>query len=184
MRYSTAKGFTLIELLVVMMMLGLLVGLAAPSYRAWLINQQVSQSASAMLAALTQARAEAMRLGKPVTVVPANGTNWTSGWKIHESNNSCATVGDPLTKVDSLSSKVGIASATTDKSFAASNPSYTFLASGFPSTTCASPYYAGTMNARITFSASETGKATQVIVSSTGRARMCDPSRQTCSTDS
>jgi type IV fimbrial biogenesis protein FimT len=176
-------GFTLIEMLVTLAMAAVLAAVAIPSYRSFLINQQLSTVSSNFLSALLQARSEAMRLGKYVALVPIDGTNWSSGWQLKVMNNSCAVTGDITGNNDPLPSAVTINATGTTKSFAHSTPSYVYAASGFPFTACASPYYSGDMNGTIKFIATETGRERVIVASKTGRARICDPSRETCAAD-
>lgn len=170
---------TLIELMITLTVLGVLAAVSVPSYRSFLINQQLSSASSDFLGTLLQARSEAIRLGQPVAVFPTDGSNWSSGWYITVVNNSCTAVGAPYGSNAALGDSVTINSSNTNKSFAGSNPSFVYAASGFPLTSCASPLYSGAMNGSIAFQASATGRERRVVVSNSGRARICDPSRDT-----
>lgn len=174
-----SRGFTIIELMFVLVLLAVLTTLAAPSYRSFMINKELSSASSDFLIAMMQARSDALRLGQPVAVLPTNGTSWDGGWYLSVVDTNCAPVGDAFGKREALDSNITIKS-TTSQSFAHSNPSFTYSAVGFPVTSCASPYYSGAMDGAIVFEASETARERQVIVSKTGRARVCDPKRETC----
>jgi len=76
-----------------------------------------------------------------------------------------------------------LVTAVTNKSFVASNPSFTYSPVGFPVTACGSPYYSGAMNGRLVLQATETGRERQIIVSNSGRARICDPQQATYAAD-
>ena len=181
--FAKHAGFTLIELLVTLALVAILASLAAPNFRSFVLGQQLSSAAGNMHVALMQARSDAMRLGKPVGVMPNNGTSWTSGWYITEVTNACAATGSTWGKVDALPSGVSVKTANTSNSFAATNPNYVYAPSGFPLTTCSSPYYSGAMNGRISFGSGEITREKQVIVSNSGRARQCDTQRETCTAD-
>ncbi len=60
------RGVTLIELVVVFVVLGLLVVAAAPSIGAWISNTNVRNTAQSIYAGLNRARAEAVRINRPV----------------------------------------------------------------------------------------------------------------------
>ena len=60
------RGFTLIELAVTFMVLGLLIVAAGPSIGTWIGNTQVRGTATSIQNGLNRARAEAVRLNRPV----------------------------------------------------------------------------------------------------------------------
>jgi type IV fimbrial biogenesis protein FimT len=60
------RGVTLIELVVVFVVLGLLIVAAAPSIGTWIGNTNVRNAAQSIYAGLNRARAEAVRLNRPV----------------------------------------------------------------------------------------------------------------------
>jgi len=188
--FTRGRGFTLIELMVVLALVAILASLATPSYRSFMVNQQLTSASSDFLASMLQARSEAMRRGLPVSILPTNGTSWDSGWYLTVANNSCAPTGTTFGNREALTSMVTIKTSTnavstgvTNKSFVSTNPSFTYSPVGFPVTSCASPYYSGAMNGRMVFQATETSREKQIVVSNSGRARICDPQRETCTAD-
>lgn len=76
------SGFTLIELLVTLTVLGVLLGIAVPSFRDFMATQRVKSAAFDLAAALLLARSEAVKRNADVTVAPATGTDWTTGWTV------------------------------------------------------------------------------------------------------
>lgn len=77
-----ADGFTLPELLVVLSIVAILLAAGLPRFHTYLQTQQVVTAAGQFLFALNLARSEAMQRGIRVDLVPRDGNNWDSGWKV------------------------------------------------------------------------------------------------------
>ena len=82
------RAFTLVELMVTIAVLAILATLAAPNLSSVLNNSKVKTSTGDIFNFLQQARTEAVRLGKTVTIcgssdgttcLSANKTNWSTG---------------------------------------------------------------------------------------------------------
>lgn len=91
LRHRPASGLTLIELLIGIALLAVLLGLAAPSFQAQIAASQLTSATNALLGSLMQARAQAIRLGKRVTVCRTHdqqqcdnnaARGWESGWLV------------------------------------------------------------------------------------------------------
>ena len=83
------RGFTLVELLITLSISALLLGIAAPSFRDAMDNSRQSSVYNSLVGAMRQARSEAIKQSRPVSVCArANGVanicggDWNNGWLI------------------------------------------------------------------------------------------------------
>lgn len=81
MRNSADKGFSAVEMLVVIAIMAILAAIAAPSFRAMLLNIQIRTAAESVNNGIQLAKAEAVRRNVAVTftMTAVNGTGWTVG---------------------------------------------------------------------------------------------------------
>lgn len=83
MKHST--GFTLVELMLTLTVVGILLAVAAPSYRSFVQGNRAAAQANATLRALTYARTEAVKRAGVVTICQSGnqsscGGTWADGW--------------------------------------------------------------------------------------------------------
>jgi type IV fimbrial biogenesis protein FimT len=87
------KGFTLVELMVTLVVAGILLTMAIPSFRKTIWNNRLTAQANEFVTALNFARSEAIKRGGRVTIcISSNSTeststcdpnvNWERGWII------------------------------------------------------------------------------------------------------
>lgn len=75
----TQRGFTLVELMVVVSILAIILGAAAPSFRAFLEGQQLKGLAYDLTTDLFLARSEALKRNASVSIA-RSGSSWSAGW--------------------------------------------------------------------------------------------------------
>jgi type IV fimbrial biogenesis protein FimT len=105
------NAFTLIELLVTICVLGVLLSLAVPNFRSQIVNNRSTALAEDLTTRINQARYEAIKGAKTVTICASNNSttvtptctgNWTDGYIVFEdatlpvTTNSITAVGTVL----------------------------------------------------------------------------------------
>jgi len=82
---STQRGFTLIELLITLIIAGILLTIAVPSYQDFVRKNQTITNANNLVTALNLARSEAIKRGVQVTLrrKGSNSQTWEDGWDVY-----------------------------------------------------------------------------------------------------
>ncbi|MBI5041481.1 MAG: GspH/FimT family pseudopilin [Gammaproteobacteria bacterium] len=113
-------GFTLIELIVTMAVAAILITLAVPNFRDFLLNNRLTGTANEFIAAANLARSEAIKRGRNATLCVSNnsmdanptctgGTNWGLGWLAWvEADGSGALNGDGRLRVGDTLANTGV----------------------------------------------------------------------------
>lgn len=73
-------GVTVVELLIVLLIVAVLSVTAGPSLASALVAQRLRAAGSDLVSALLLARSEAIKRNANVTIRPAAGDDWASGW--------------------------------------------------------------------------------------------------------
>lgn len=166
---ATPRGFTLIEVLIAMVVMGVLISLAGPSFFEWLQNSQIRAAADAMQNGLQIARGNAISRNLPVQLSVGPGSGWTvaeaaSGTviqtRVHEEGTP--NVGINATPVGSALitfSPLGAVTANSDGSASVTQMDFINPSGG----ACQTDTPAGAM------------RCLRLIVSGGGSIRMCDP---------
>jgi len=79
-------GFTLVELMIALAVLAIMVAIATPSFREISLNNRSSSNINNLLADLSMARSEAVKVARTASVA-ALGGDWNSGWEVFEDTN-------------------------------------------------------------------------------------------------
>lgn len=94
------SGFTLVELMVTIAIAGILMSIATPNYRTFILSSRISAQANEFMTAIGMARSEAIKRGMRISICKsANNTScttsgdWAQGWIIFTDTNG-STVGD------------------------------------------------------------------------------------------
>ena len=82
LRSQRQTGFSLVEVVIVIAIIGILAGMAVPSFLEFTRNQRIRAAASDMHVSLMRARSEALKRNLSVTIQPTSTTNWGLGWSI------------------------------------------------------------------------------------------------------
>ena len=81
------KGFTVIELLVTLSVAGILLSVAAPSYRDFVQESRITAQSNSLLSSIMLTKSESIKRNSTATICPSTngiactgGTVWSNGW--------------------------------------------------------------------------------------------------------
>ena len=181
--FRAARGFTLIELMVTLTLGAILMVIAAPSFVTFQRNSELTSFTNSMVAAINSTRGEAMKRGRYAMLTPTDDTNWNSGWKAFVSFNATTRAYDStqdLIVVTRDAAPSYLSTTGTNGSAAASPPYIMFDASGYSKKKDGSPGNLTFKVARNDVATSQENSETRlVIISVTGRVRVCKPASAT-----
>ena len=183
--FKAARGFTLIELMVALTLGAILMFVAAPSFVTFQRNSELTSFTNSMVAAINSTRGEAMKRGRYAMLTPTDDTNWNSGWKAFVSFNATTRAYDSTQDliVVTRDAAPSYLSITANGSALDSPPYIMFDASGFSKKKDGSPGNLTFKVARNDVDTSQLNSETRlVIISVTGRVRVCKPASATDTT--
>lgn len=172
-----SKGFSLIELMVSVALVAVLMMVAVPSLTTFQRNAELTSFANTLLASINAARGESMKRGRYAMVVPADGTNWSSGWVVFvDIDRSQAYEAASDISILARGAPPSYLTISANGTAAESPPYLMFDASGY-SKTKAGGFGAVTFGIqRNDVSGTEQLQQTRrVKIASTGRVRICTP---------
>ena len=103
------RGFTIIEILLVIVVIGVLLSIAAPSFVTFTSSQKVKTASFDMYAAMMFARSEAIKRRANVTITPVS-SDFKNGWTI------TTTIGGVDTTLRAQDALSGVTFTTTSTS--------------------------------------------------------------------
>lgn len=159
---AVAGGFTLIELMIGLVIMGIVTAMAMPSYRAWIENTRIRNTAESIMNGLQKARQESVHRNAPVQFV-LSGTGWTIG---------CVTV--TATCPDPIESKSASEGTTSSITVTPTNTTVAFDQFGRRTTPAVA---SGTLTLDIdsTTLPVTDSRELRITVNTGGSSRMCDP---------
>lgn len=164
----SGRGFTLIELMVALAICVVLMMVAAPSMIQYRRNMELADAVSSFMLAANAAKSAALKTGRNA-YLQANSGGWSSGWIVYtdRNGNGAYDSGTDELVMDRLplSSEIVTSAANTTTLGAGY---LMFNGSGFPRDKAGS-WASGTL------SMATTDRASDIIVSKTGRLRSCRP---------
>ena len=78
---SSSAGFTIVELMIVVAIVAIMLGVAAPAFRSFIVDQRLRATSADLRIAMMTARSEAVKRNRDVAVTPLSG-DWSNGWEI------------------------------------------------------------------------------------------------------
>ena len=169
------RGFSLPELCTVLAVAAVLLAIGAPDLRDLIRAQQLKAAAGDLFAAIDLARAQALARGRLVKLAPLDpaGTDWALGWRVFDDRN-----GDGQPEADELIVQHGALAPGIAVAFAFTNlaPPY-YIAYNGAGRSCADGNSAAARWG--TMSLFHGGHIRRIKINMLGRARICDPARDT-----
>lgn len=96
-RLKRLPGFTIIELMTTLVILGILVTIAIPSFNDLIVSTRIKGAASDIYGSLALARSEAIKRNANITIAPIGG-QWVNGWQV-KLGATVLSSHDPLTNL-------------------------------------------------------------------------------------
>jgi type IV fimbrial biogenesis protein FimT len=169
---ARGRGVTLPELCIVLAVAAISLAIAAPDLSDLVRTQQLKAAAGDLFAAIDLARAQALARGRPVKLVPLDphGADWRRGWRVIDEGGGSGTV-ELVAEHGPLAPGIAI-----DFAFTNLAPPY-YIAYNGAGRSCADGNSAAARWG--TVSLFHGGHIRRIKINMLGRARICDPARDT-----
>ncbi len=179
----TQRGVSLIEVLIAVAIVGILLGLAAPSAMSWIQNLQVRNAADAVLNGIKTARIEALRRNTSVAFELTDPASTAWHVCLFDTVNATCQAGQPdiaarAASEGSANARVGIETDLTDPAVglsAGSNVPSLVAFDPLGRISASSPLNIARVDVRNPTMTPSEERRLSVIVSAAGQAYMCDP---------
>lgn len=172
-RVHRVHGFSLIELMITIVILGIGLALAAPSFSLWIQSSRIRTMAGSISNGLSLAKAEAVRRNAPVSLVLSTSTN-PGSWAV-STPNPASTTESPLPVIAIQASGT---ENTTNLVVTADKTTLTFNSLGRATSGKAAIEVQGTSGTCATRGGSDNNdkvRCLKIEVSAGGQIRQCDP---------
>lgn len=164
-KINLSHGFSLVELIVVMAIIGITLGVGAPSFQTIIATSNLTTSTNDLVSALQLARSEAIKSN--YLVIVSKNTTWSDGWFVfadkNQNSSQDADTEPTLRTFDALSSGFTVRTTTT---------AFTYRVTYRPdgrSSTAGSFYFC---------SPADAADFRRVVIAATGRVRVETPTTE------
>jgi type IV fimbrial biogenesis protein FimT len=170
------QGFSMIELLAVLAIASILMAVGSPGLRELIRVQQLKTASGDLFAAIGLARAQALARGEVVTILPkgAGGVDWRRGWTVFLDRDGNRQPGPG----DAILAEHGPLAEGVEVDFSFTSPAPPFyIAYNGAGRSCRDSNPAAARYG--TLSLFHGGGIRRIKINMLGRARSCDPKRDT-----
>ncbi|RYX91048.1 MAG: prepilin-type N-terminal cleavage/methylation domain-containing protein [Comamonadaceae bacterium] len=172
------RGFTLIETIVTIALAALLLMVAAPAMTAYKRSSEMTSATNRLLAAVNATRGEAMKRGVTTLLVPSlGGSDWSTGWTVFvDIDGTQALPAGGRGVIASTGALPSYVKVSGNGAASGGAPYLMFNASGYSKTKSgAFGALSFTLSRSDSPDSGASGMTRKIVISSTGRARVCKP---------
>ncbi|MGV3740843.1 MAG: GspH/FimT family pseudopilin [Burkholderiaceae bacterium] len=171
--FGFPSGYSIVELMTVLTIAAIFLAIGVPAFQGLLDRMRIAAAANDFFAAVTLTRSEAIRRGRRMDLLPADGRDWKNGWMIlvDANLNQKADAGEEVVLAHGpVHADIQIRHAFTDTK----SLYLTYTPSG-RTRTAANSQAAQTGSWEISLNR----QTRRIVINFLGRPRMCTPMRKT-----